>query len=105
VDVRLRSTSQGVVATITAHQSEAVQTLQQAASDLRRSLEQQGVTLLQLDIGQSGERSAGRSGADAGGQAGGDRDGSDAGSAGASEDSPTQTTLQLPNGVLVDVLA
>jgi flagellar hook-length control protein FliK len=105
IDVRLRSTAQGLVATIVAHDGDAVQTLQQAAGDLRRSLEQQGLNLLNLDIGGSGERSAGRAGADAGGSARGDREGSGDGSESAPADTPTETTLQLPNGVLVDVLA
>ncbi len=105
VDVHLRSTPDGLVARVVAHSPEAVQTLQQAAGDLRRSLEEQGLTLLNLDIGQSGERSTGRSGSDAGGLGRGNRQGSDGLPADGADNSTTETTLRLPNGVLVDVLA
>jgi flagellar hook-length control protein FliK len=104
VDVHIRSTAEGLVARVVAHSAEAVQTLQHAANDLRKALEEQGLNVLNLDIGASGERSAGRSSADAGELAGGDAQG-DAGS-GAADDTSTETSsLRLPNGVLVDVLA
>jgi flagellar hook-length control protein FliK len=108
VDVHLRHTKDGLVATVVAHSSEAVQQLQQAAADLRRQLEGQGVNLLSLDIGQSSDdRSAAGAGtafADAQGER---NDSSNAGdsAAGADEDTTVNSTLQLPNGVLVDVLA
>jgi flagellar hook-length control protein FliK len=102
IDVHIRSTAEGLVARVVAHTAEAVQTLQNAANDLRQSLEEQGLTLMSLDIGQPGDRSAGRAGADADdGKGGGDSP-----SAAESDDAPTQTsTLRLPTGVLVDVLA
>jgi flagellar hook-length control protein FliK len=107
VDVHLRSTAAGLVARVVAHHAESAQTLQQAASDLRQQLQKQGLNLLSLDIGHSGsERSAGRAGTGADGSAG--RGSADAGAAEAGEaadDSTTDTTLQLPDGVLVDVLA
>jgi flagellar hook-length control protein FliK len=105
VDVHLRSTAEGIVARVVAHSAETVQTLQHAAGDLRRSLEEQGLQLLSLDIAHSDERFAGRSGSDAGEPAGGHRE-ADAPAGSAIDDSPTETTtLRLPNGVLVDVLA
>ena len=102
VDVHIRSTAEGLVARVVAHTAEAVQTLQHAANDLRRSLEEQGLNILNLDIGQSGERSAGRSGSDAGD--------SPPGRVARAQPMPmTQprkaSTLRLPYGVLVDVLA
>jgi flagellar hook-length control protein FliK len=107
IDVHLRQTAEGLVARVVAHAPEAVLQLQQAGDDLRRSLEQQGVNLLSLDIGHSGdERSAGRAGTS--GDHEGDRDGSGQpadGSADGEAELTTTTTLQLPNGVLVDVLA
>jgi flagellar hook-length control protein FliK len=109
VDVHLRQTADGLMATVTAHSPEAVQQLQQAAGELRRQLEDQGVNLAGLDIGQSAgdERSAGRAGAELGedGQpsAGGRGDRDDAN--GAEAEVTTNSTLRLPNGVLVDVLA
>jgi hypothetical protein len=107
VDVHLRSTAEGIVARVVAHSADAVQTLQQAASDLRRSLEEQGLTVLHLDIGQPGDgRSAGRAGA---GDTGSELDHGHAGRGGegaaGGDETSTETTLRLPNGVLVDVLA
>jgi Meckel syndrome type 1 protein len=107
VDVHLRSTAEGIVARVVAHSAEAVQHLQQAAGDLRRSLEEQGLTLLNLDIGSSGERSAGRAGTDSGEF--GNGQGGEAGNGnatGAADETVTENSnLRLPNGVLVDVLA
>ena len=106
VDVHLRSTAEGIVARVVAHSPEAVQTLQQAASDLRRSLEEQGLNLLNLDIGQPGDRSAGRSNGNAGGLGRGHREASDDVAIGTGDETSTENiTLRLPNGVLVDVLA
>jgi flagellar hook-length control protein FliK len=108
VDVHLRSTAEGLVARVVAHSAESVQTLQQAAGDLRRSLEEHGLTLLNLDIEQAGQQGAGRAGSDAGELAGGNGKGSGSGDSGDSADTDettTQTTLRLPSGVLVDVLA
>lgn len=106
VDVHIRSTSEGLVARVVAHSAEAVQTLQHAANDLRKSLEEQGLNVLNLDVSQSGDQSAGRARSDAGELAGGRRDGGEAGSGDGSDDtSTTTTTLRLPSGVLVDVLA
>jgi flagellar hook-length control protein FliK len=104
VDVHIRSTNEGIVARVVAHSAESVQTLQHAANDLRRSLEEQGINVLNLDIAQSGdERSAGRSGADGGSFTGG-------GGQPTTDQDTTETltktsTLRLPSGVLVDVLA
>ena len=102
VDVHIRSTAEGLVARVVAHTAQAVQTLQHAANDLRQSLEEQGLNLMSLDIGQPGERRAGGRGHEAaeaeGGAASGDVD--------AAESAETTTeTLRLPTGVLVDVLA
>jgi flagellar hook-length control protein FliK len=109
IDVHLRHTRDGVVAHVVAHAPEAVQQLQQAAADLRSQLEGKGVNLLSLDIGQSAgeERSAGRADAGFGDEGRGDRRGqAEGGDAAVVEPETTvNSTLQLPNGVLVDVLA
>jgi flagellar hook-length control protein FliK len=107
VDIHLRQTADGLAARVVATTPEAVQQLQQAAADLRRSLEQQGVNLIALDIGHSDhDRSAGRSGAGTGEQAGNGHGGQSASDAAAGDAEATDNkTLQLPNGVLVDVLA
>jgi flagellar hook-length control protein FliK len=75
VDVHLRTTRDGLVATIAAHDQVGLDALQQAGNELRRSLEDKGVQLhsldLQLGAGQNGfsnkgdarEASSGRRGA------------------------------------------
>jgi flagellar hook-length control protein FliK len=106
VDVHIRSTSEGLVARVVAHSAEAVQTLQHAAGDLRRSLEEQGLKVLDLDIGQpgqSGQSGAGRAGSEAGGRS--RYDGSPASTDSDDATTTETTTLRLPSGVLVDVLA
>jgi len=50
VEIHLRYQADGVTATIRADNPQAAQTLQQAAPDLRRALEAQGLTLLNLDV-------------------------------------------------------
>jgi flagellar hook-length control protein FliK len=105
VDVHIRSTAEGLVARVVAHSAEAVQTLQHAAGDLRRSLEEQGLNLMSLDIGQPGESGTGRAGSDRGALAGGGHDGSPHQGAEPDDASTQTTTLRLPSGVLVDVLA
>jgi flagellar hook-length control protein FliK len=110
IEISLTQTSQGLVAHIAADHPDAVQTLQQNAADLRRSLESSGMPLLQLDIGASGEQGSGydhdpnarQSGSGAGDQGlqsidalGGD-----------DEDATASTmTIALTGGSLVDVLA
>jgi flagellar hook-length control protein FliK len=104
IDVHIRSTAEGLVARVVAHSAETVQTLQHAANDLRRSLEEQGLNVLNLDIGLSGEHAGGQAGRAAGELARGETGQSSQTSTDA-EETTTQTTLRLPSGVLVDVLA
>ena len=91
---------------------DAARLLQQAADDLRRSLERHDVTLLALDVSTSGDdRSAGSAGAQA--DLAGDRarelhglpreHGRDDGQP--EEEPVVIETVQLPDGVHVDVLA
>jgi len=60
VVVKLRVTSDGLNATFTASNADAIPQLQQAGEDLRRSLEARGLTLATLDVraetGQASER-------------------------------------------------
>ncbi|HEV7772047.1 MAG TPA: flagellar hook-length control protein FliK [Conexibacter sp.] len=115
IEVHLRQTADGLVARVVAEHATAAQLLHNAGGELRRQLESQGLTLLRLDIGASGEQ-GGRPGDRALANGGGFGD--DAGSGrnrsgdadplapldGTAETSTT-TTLTLPNGALVDVLA
>ncbi len=110
--IRMKATSEGMTASITAERPEAAAALDRAAADLKRSLEDRGVTLISLDVSVS---------ADAGGGAAADRreDAAQrAASAGRSSaggmDDPTDSTdddltaapaVRLPAGALVDVHA
>jgi flagellar hook-length control protein FliK len=112
IEIHLRHTADGLVAKVIADTTGAAQLLQQSANDLRRELEQQGLDLLQLDIGASGQQ-AGEAGAQ---QGFGDLDGSAAARRQAAPEDELLTvvtdepataprSLHLPNGALVDVLA
>ena len=88
--------------------------LTQAAGDLRRSLESSGVTLLSLDVSTHGEGGSEAAAGFAFHAEARERDGwtpagfrasSPRADAGPIDDLPTATTLELPEGVLVDVLA
>jgi len=117
IEIHLRQTADGLVARVVAEHATAARLLQHAGGELRRSLEQQGLTLLQLDVGASGEQ-GGRA-ADRRALAdgfGGEKGGRDRGSRAGEHADPlaplegaagtiTTTTLALPNGALVDVLA
>ena len=115
IEVHLRQTSDGLVARVVAQHAGAAQLLQNAGGDLRRALESQGLNLLSLDIGASGEQSGGPDDRQAlangaGGDASGARGGQDASADPLSAldptaDQTTTTTLALSNGALVDVLA
>jgi flagellar hook-length control protein FliK len=59
VEIHLRYSSEGISATIRADNPQAAQTLQQAAPDLRRSLEGQGLALLDFDVRDPSGQSAG----------------------------------------------
>jgi flagellar hook-length control protein FliK len=99
VVVRLRVTSDGLQATFTASNPEAVTQLQQAGEDLRRSLEAKGLTLATLDVRAQGDerREHGR----------GRHHGPDRRRDPVIEDDATTltTTATVPAGVLVDVHA
>ena len=116
IEVHLRQTADGLVARVVAQHAGAAQLLQNAGGDLRRALESQGLNLLSLDIGASGEQSGGAADRQAlANGAAGDRSGGRGGQD-ASDDplaaldptadqTTTTTTLALANGALVDVLA
>ena len=115
IEVRLKTTPQGLSAHLVADSPEAAKMLQSAAADLRRDLEARDVNLLSLDVSTSSEQQQQNPQAQAGaftdefGNAqtyGLGRRNSRNGDAGLTEAAvPAETTLVLPNGVLVDVLA
>jgi flagellar hook-length control protein FliK len=104
ITIHLQKTSDGIVAKVIADHSAAAQTMQQGGDDLRRSLQNSGLHLLRLDIETRGDQrgSAGNSGhTSESGRAAGDNDAADIADDGASQ----PTTIVLPNGALVNVLA
>jgi flagellar hook-length control protein FliK len=113
IEVRLQSTPQGVSAQLVADSPEAARMLTQAGEDLRRQLADRDVNLLSLDVSTSSEQrhenTAGgfgafgddnyRPGFGSSQRANGPTTAEPAAPA------PAETTLVLPDGVLVDVLA
>ena len=107
VEVQLRSSSAGLVARVVADSPEAARLLSEAAADLRRTLESQGIEVLRLDVETAPERRA-ASGAFADGrEPGSDRPGAASRSDNdlTDPDERSERAIELPNGVLVDVLA
>jgi flagellar hook-length control protein FliK len=109
VEVHLRHTAEGLSARVVAEAPEAAHLLAQAAGELRRTLEQQGLNLVRLDIATAGDDAPGTGAGAAGNErrdgrrhAGG-RPGEIAGSE--TDQTIAERTIELPNGALVDVLA
>ncbi|MEA2129031.1 MAG: hypothetical protein QOJ85_1922 [Solirubrobacteraceae bacterium] len=106
IEIMLSHGPGGVSATVTAESPAAAHALQRAADQLQRSLADNGVNLVRLDIDVAGDR-AGASGRDDRDRGARHGDGRAPAHGGADTDStPTvERTLELPGGVLVDVLA
>ena len=110
VEVHLRHTAEGLSARLVADAPQAAQVLAQAAGDLRRSFEEQGLNLVRIDIATADDD---RAGTGAGAAQHGDREGrrhaggaSGGDIAGTDTDTPiVERTIELANGALVDVLA
>ena len=110
IEIRLQSTAAGVASQVVADSPEAARLLAHATEDLRRALEARDVTLLSLEVSTTadqqqqsarGERSDG-DGTDAGLYGSSDRGTADPDS----EPAPTtHSVIELPGGLLVDVLA
>jgi flagellar hook-length control protein FliK len=109
VEVHLRHTAEGLSARVVAEAPEAARLLSQAAGELRRTLEQQGLNLVRIEVGTAGSDAAGTgTGAAGSDQRNGRRgpNGNASDLAGAETDLPiADRTIELPNGALVDVLA
>jgi flagellar hook-length control protein FliK len=106
VEIHLRHTQAGLVAHVVADHTAAAHVLREAGAELRRSLEAQGIDLLRLDIGTAqgdDRRSLGNEGT-AGGGAGRSNHRA-APDAVAAEEQVTETSIRLPSGALIDVLA
>jgi flagellar hook-length control protein FliK len=106
IEIMLSHGPGGISATVTAESPAAAHALQRAADQLQRSLADQGVNLLRLDIDVAGDRAT-ASGSDDH-QRDAQRGNGRAGAHGGADTDSTPTverTLELPGGVLVDVLA
>jgi flagellar hook-length control protein FliK len=109
ISIRLSQTSEGLRARVTADTPAGAQALGQGRSELRQSLSSLGLTLLQLDIGSSGQPQTGEQG----GRFAANADGSSAlWATGATEESEAPAESQdstrpsgTPLGEIVDVLA
>jgi len=106
IDIHLRSTPDGVVARVVADASQAAAVLRDGGDELRRQLASQGINLTHFDVGTAGqerrEAAFGNSGSQQRGTRGETPEEADTGT---STDNNDETTITLPNGVLVDVLA
>jgi flagellar hook-length control protein FliK len=113
IEVRLRSTADGIHATLVADSPEAARMLSSAGDDLKRQLEEKNVNLLSLDVSTSGQRQDQPAGFSTDGFGEDYRPGGqNASRRGADEDAllmdvpvSAETVLVLPDGVHVDVLA
>jgi hypothetical protein len=114
IEIHLRHSASGMTARVVAESPEAVAALQQSSNDLRRSLEQSGITLTGLDIGARADQQAEQrtfAGAFTGEPSDRPRGGYGlrGGSADADADSapiqPIRVRVPLPGGALVDVIA
>jgi flagellar hook-length control protein FliK len=109
VEVHLRHTAEGLSARVVAEAPEAAHLLSQAAGELRRTLEQQGLSLVRIDVATAGDDAPGTGAGAAGNERrdGRRHAGGRPGDIAASDTDQTiaERTIELPNGALVDVLA
>ena len=110
IEIRLQATAGGIAAQVMADSPEAARLLAQAGDDLRRALEARDVNLISLEVSTSGDqqqrnaRGEWTDGDDAA-FAGAGRSGSGDAEGDAEPAPTTQTVIELPGGLLVDVLA
>lgn len=103
LDVLLRTSAEGITATVVAEGHDAARMLQEGAGDLRRRLEAQGVQVLALDVSTAQERAAD---ADRGWRPSGPARPSTGAGGGPEAAEPRATrTIALGGGVLIDVFA
>lgn len=109
IEIHLRQTADGLTAKVVADASQAANVLRHAGDELRRALQAQGLNLTHFDVGTSGQqerRSAASQGDGQPARQGGSGSSKSAESPAPADTTTTEeTTIRLPNGVLVDVLA
>ena len=103
MEIRLRTTPEGITASVRADNPQAAQTLMLAGDELRRALEAQGLPVLSLDVSDGSRRQAAH---DDPGAPARRRAGADAGAAGDDDEPMTSGPVRLPgSGNQIDVLA
>jgi flagellar hook-length control protein FliK len=106
IEIMLAHGPTGLSATLTADSAQAAHAMQRAADELQRTLADQGLNLVSLKIGVAADGAAARGREDRDAPADDSGTSRHAGPADHETDDPTVArTLELPNGVLVDVLA
>ena len=109
IEIRLQSSSAGVAAQVVADSPEAARLLAQATDDLRRALEARDVNLVSLEVSTSADQRERESARGRDGLSDPFAPAARGRSAGpAADEAPTPTSssvIELPGGLLVDVLA
>jgi flagellar hook-length control protein FliK len=107
LEIHLSSTKDGVTARVVADAAQAANVLRHAGDELRRSLESQGINLVRFDVGTAGGQQERRSdfGQEPGSGSNGRTPTDSMEETEVTSDTTQERTVQLPNGVLVDVLA
>jgi flagellar hook-length control protein FliK len=107
LEIQLSSTKDGVTARVVADAAQAANVLRHAGEELRRSLESQGINLVRFDVGTAGGQQERRSafGQEPGSGSNGRNQADSMEETEVTSDTTQEKTVQLPNGVLVDVLA
>jgi flagellar hook-length control protein FliK len=107
LEIHLSSTRDGVTARVVADAAQAANVLRHAGEELRRSLESQGINLVRFDVGTAGGQQERRSafGQEPGSGENGRTPTDSMEETDVTSDTTQEKTVQLPNGVLVDVLA
>jgi flagellar hook-length control protein FliK len=111
-EIRQQSPAAGISAQLVADSPEAARMLAQHGDELRRALEARDVTLLSLEVSttadhqqQQSARGEWTDGDDAGSATSSGRSTGDAEGDAEPTSSPIHSTIELPGGLLVDVLA
>jgi flagellar hook-length control protein FliK len=115
VEIRLRTSSAGLVAHVRAETAATAQVLHDAASELRRTLEDRGVHVLRLDVewsgdaaaqaGAHGSRQERHAAADRGSPTGAAGTGPGAAGNGEAAEPTVRHSIEIGGGLVVDVLA
>jgi flagellar hook-length control protein FliK len=108
IEIMLAHGPAGLSARLTADTAQAAQALQRAADELQRTLADQGLNLVRLEINVASDGGSARAREDRGAPADDrttNRNSVASDRATTADDHSEARTLELPNGVLVDVLA